>query len=326
MLWSKKESGEKAVAGGKTPPGRLAASEIAAFVATAKRILWGPVEDRRSVEQQGVQVVPANFYSSVPTLDDIDASFEFAGEAPYASPRVFDPPTIAAYLGEIAGYAKDFTPPADGAIDAPAGFFWANGMFGNADAMTYWCTIRHLKPDVVLEVGSGFSTLVAVEAVRRNRRGRVIAVEPFPRPWLRDLGVELHETPVQRLDPGFFNERLTPGAILFIDSTHTVKAGSDCLHLYLRILPEIAHDVFVHVHDIALPYPMPRRRAYEDNIFWTEQYLLYAYLLENPRARVLYAGAYNARALAPAMTAMMDGKAAITGGSLWFHQRARADG
>ena len=140
--------------------------------------------------------------------------------------------------------------------------------------------IRKTKPETIIEVGSGFSTLVAREALSVNGKGRLICVEPFPRPWLRGMtDVELIEAPAQALEAGFYNDRLMDGDMRLIDSTHSVKIGSDCLHFYLRVLPRIDYSIDVHVHDVFLPCGLPKNRAIDNHIYWTEQYLLLAYLI-----------------------------------------------
>jgi hypothetical protein len=85
--------------------------------------------------------------------------------------------------------------------------------------------------------------------------------------------------------------------VLFIDSTHTLKVGSDCLYIYLVLLPTIRTQIMVYSHDIFLPFRMPTSWARDHHIYWTEQYLLYAYLLHNPRARVMFGSSHAERFL-----------------------------
>jgi hypothetical protein len=194
--------------------------------------------------------------------------------------------------------------------------------------MAYYCIIRHLKPMRVIEVGSGFSTLVALEALERNGVGALTCIEPFPLPWLERLldrrcGTSLIKRRVQDISPEFFNRNLVCGDVLFIDSTHTVKAGSDCLHLYLRVLPQIEHHIMVHAHDIHLPFPLPQR-DFDRHVYWTEQYLLYAYLLDNPKVRVVFGSVYTNRFLRDGLTKLMSAKRPAGGGSIWFRLDGRS--
>jgi hypothetical protein len=185
--------------------------------------------------------------------------------------------------------------------------------------MAYYTMIRSRRPAVVVEVGSGFSTLIALEAIRRNGSGRVICVEPSPRDFMESLEVEIVRRPVQELPVAWFTERLTEGALLFIDSTHAVKAGSDCLHLYLRVLPALREPVLVHVHDFHLPRGTPESWIAR-RLFWTEQYLVFAYLLGNSSVRVIFGSVANMIWHRDLMLELMHGRETAGGGSLWFEQ------
>ncbi len=136
--------------------------------------------------------------------------------------------------------------------------------------------------------------------------------------------VTLIRRPAQEVDAAFFNAELADGDILFIDSTHTVKHGSDCIHLYLHVLPEITHQIVVHAHDVFLPGTLSQRMLRDRQIYWTEQYLLYAYLLDNPRTRTLYGSEWHYRTDRAALRRFMHGRFAEGGASLWFSQAPRA--
>ena len=127
--------------------------------------------------------------------------------------------------------------------------------------------------------------------------------------------------PAQSVTCAQLNGVVRDGDVLFIDSTHTVKTGSDCLHIYLRLLPNITASVYVHAHDVFLPYPMPKRWLLESQWYWTEQYLLMAYLLDNKRIETLYGSMYNRRFNGDLMEQLMGGKHPPGGCSFWFHYR-----
>ncbi len=190
--------------------------------------------------------------------------------------------------------------------------------------MAYYCMIRLKKPKTIIEIGSGASTLVARMAVAKNGLGRIVAVEPYPLDYLPGLkDIELVRERAQDLDSAFFNERFEDGDMLFIDSTHTVKHDSDVLHIYLRVLPEIVSDITVHVHDVYLPGPMPINMLREQQIYWNEQYLLYAYMLDNPRVRTLFGSRYHIAENFNQITAFMHGQYQPGGASFWFEQAGK---
>jgi hypothetical protein len=284
--------------------------------------LWGGLESRRAVQEQGYNLVPTDFYSNTPSIADIESSFE------YADPELRVPPydlglddaAMQAELQSLMPHAAEFTPPT--ADPGDGGYFWDNGLFGASDAMAYYCYLRKLKPRTVLEIGSGFSSLAALAGLKANGSGRLVCIEPYPRDFLKGRAdITLVQEPAQRLKAEYFNDILADGDVLFIDSTHTVKTGSDCLHIYLRLLPKLRRRLHVHVHDIYLPFGMPKNDLLERQIHWTEQYLLLAFLLDNPKARVLYGSRYHAWCNPQMLELFMAGKAPIGGGSFWFEYR-----
>jgi hypothetical protein len=141
-----------------------------------------------------------------------------------------------------------------------------------------------------------------------------------------DRRISLHAVKAQQIHPEFLNDTLHDGDILFIDSTHTVKTGSDCLHIYLRLLPEIRRDIFVHAHDVHLPFGLPKEWLLNLQRFWTEQYLLLAFLTDNPKASLLYGSRFNGTRFPERMDALMGGKFPRGGGSLWFRYNGNPGG
>jgi hypothetical protein len=276
-----------------------------------------------------VNVLPINFYSNSPSLEDIHQSYEYTSTSPpYLDPSVFQQAIFQETLEQLIGFSSEFNPPVEGDEEECQRYFWGNSQFSYSDAMSYYCFTRWAKPAKVVEIGSGFSTLVALEALATNGIGTVHCFEPYPRPFLQtEPCIDLHRKKAQEIDPVFLNTLLEDGDILFIDSTHTVKTGSDCLHIYLRLLPTITRSIYVHVHDVFLPYGLPQEWLLERQIFWTEQYLLLAYLSDNPKVTPLYGSNYNTRYNTALQEKLMGGKYPMGGGSFWFkYDGARANG
>ncbi len=242
--------------------------------------------------------------------------------APYLDSTVFDTASLLAGLSEVEAHAGEFKAPHDDDPSSPSGFFWNNGQFGYSDALAYYGLLRHRKPATVLEIGSGFSTLIADRALQVNGDGRIVCIEPYPRPFLEGLArvEQVVRQPVQAIDAEWINDLLRDGDVLFIDSTHTVKIGSDCVHLYLRLLPRLRRKLLVHVHDIYLPDGMPDSWARDMHVYWTEQYLLMAYLLDNPKIRTVWGSHHLARAYPERMRAMLPEGIVAGGGSFWFER------
>lgn len=308
-----------AAAAGASPSAQNAggtdAFDFMAFVRTAKKILWNSAL-REKIERQGVSLTPARFYNDIPTIAELKGGFETREPAPYLM-EFLDEAAQARTLDAMLPFAPEFDPPQEPSEDGLR-FGWKNGMFSNLDAMAYYCMLRHARPRRVLEIGSGNSTRVALEALNRNGIGKIVSIEPFPSEALQKMPITLHQGFAQDFDADFFNDQLADGDVFFIDSTHTVKASSDCCHLYLRILPQLRRNVVVHVHDIALPQGISVTNAIEKHVYWTEQYLLAALLCDNPKAEFLMGVVYANMCAKPAVERLMAGKAGPGGGSFWF--------
>ncbi|MBN1662297.1 MAG: class I SAM-dependent methyltransferase [Deltaproteobacteria bacterium] len=293
---------------------------VALVIPSLQRLLWADKETLEKIQRDGVNIVPCNFYSSTPSIEEIENSYEYTSDKPpYFNARIFEKDLFRQTLDQISEFSIEFNPPVDGDEENCKGFFWENDQFIYSDAMSYYCFVRFLKPANIIEIGAGFSTLVALEAIEKNQTGSIHCIEPFPRKFLiNDNRIFLHSVKAQEINPQFLNDTLQDGDILFIDSTHTVKSGSDCLHIYLRLLPEIRRNIFVHVHDVFLPFGLPKEWLLKRQIFWTEQYLLFAFLIDNPKARLVYGSIFNSTWNQELMEAFMGGKYPIGGGSVWF--------
>lgn len=188
---------------------------------------------------------------------------------------------VSPYVGEVAGL--------DAYRRIQSGGFGPG--FGPIESQALHCIVRSLAPGRLTEVGSGVSTMVSLAASQQNRlEGRgdtaITCVEPFPHQALRRAeGITLVPELAQSAPSEIFEE-LESGDVLFLDSTHAVKTGSELTRLYLEILPALRPGVVVHIHDICLPY------AYCPDILhslfdWQESALVAALITDNPRLKVL---------------------------------------
>lgn len=181
---------------------------------------------------------------------------------------------------------------ADHAIYSAATAMHLGPGYGEANWIATYCVLRTLKPSRVIEVGSGVSTYGTLAALRRNEAEAMTAavltaVEPFPTAELRALaGVSLLEAPVQSVPIDVFLE-LGRNDLLFIDSSHAVRPGSDVNFLILEVLPRLRPGVIVHFDDITLPYdygPGTLKNYYHS----AETSLLRAFLIHNERAEIVF--------------------------------------
>ena len=218
----------------------------------------------------------------------------------------------------LEGYDYPTAGPADEVLER---FYDFNGQFERQDPRVAFCLLQMIRPRRIVEVGSGYSTLLMADVNRRLLGGSaaITCIEPFPRPFLRRAGaagdIELIEERVQSVDESIF-ATLADGDVLFVDSSHVSKTGSDVNRLILDILPILAPGVYVHFHDIFLPLDYPERWVRELGFSWNEQYVLQAFLAFNPLYSIVYGSAIAREAHAEALAAFLQGTPAH-GGSLW---------
>lgn len=175
-------------------------------------------------------------------------------------------------------------------------YYFYNDTFGPGDGEYLYQMIRYAKPKRIVEIGSGNSTLMALNAIRDEKQSNpsfqceMVCIEPFERPWLRELNITLVRELVENVDRKIFSS-LSKGDILFIDSSHIVRSQGDVLCEFLELLPTLPSGVFVHVHDIFSPKDYPDQWIKNEMKLWNEQYLLEAFLSHNKDFRVI--GALN---------------------------------
>lgn len=176
--------------------------------------------------------------------------------------------------------------------DALQGFYVNNSQFSWLDPRTLFVLFREWRPARVIEVGSGYSSLLMADVNRRFLNGAcdITCIEPFPRPFLvRGVpGIaRLLTTMVQDVPLSLF-EQLNRGDVLFIDSSHVAKTGSDVNYLVFQVLPRLAPGVLIHVHDIFLPDEYPKDWVLGENRSWNEQYVIRALLMYTTGFRIVF--------------------------------------
>lgn len=267
---------------------------------------------------------PMGYYAALPTPEEVRASFEYRGPTPpYLAADVFDAAKLRAFFLQLIPYAKEFHAPERGDLSGSR-FFWENFSFSGLDAYAYYAIVRHLRPKHIIEIGAGFSTMIAAMALDVNGEGCITCIEPYPRQALSYIPkvINVIQKPVQDVRPEFFRENLQDGDILFIDSTHTVKTGSDCVYEYIQILPALQSGVVIHAHDIFLPHALPVDWQIMDHRYWTEQYILLAMLRKNPCYEVLYGSQYH-QTCETDLVRQFAGDRAGVGASFWFRRTDR---
>jgi predicted O-methyltransferase YrrM len=210
--------------------------------------------------------------------------------------------------------------------DIPHQYYLRNASFISVDGEILYCMIRHFKPRRVFEIGSGNSTYLAAQAARKNEAAgfpcELIAFEPYPNEVLkagfaglsRLAPMKIENVPLSEFD------RLQENDILFIDSSHSLKIGSDVQYEFLEIIPRLNRGVVVHVHDIFLPAEYPKDWVVREHTFYNEQYLLQAFLAFNRCFEVLWAGSFMHLKHPDKLQAAFDSYQGGWPGSFWMRR------
>jgi predicted O-methyltransferase YrrM len=229
-----------------------------------------------------------HYYSPLP---DIEFAAEFSRGAMRRAPAAAIPgvrldletqkPVIDAMLSVAAGF--DWPDRA-----APERrFFNDNRWFDKPDAFTLYAVMQTIKPARIIEIGSGFSSALMLDTRQFKAMDglNLSFIEPEPmrlRTLLREgdsSAADILEQYVQNVPLSFF-ESLTANDILFVDSSHVSRVGSDLNHMLFEILPRLASGVWIHFHDIFWPFEYPESWL-KKGISWNEAYLLRAFLMYN---------------------------------------------
>jgi Methyltransferase domain len=168
-----------------------------------------------------------------------------------------------------------------------------NREFGLPDAICLYGFLRELKPRKLIEIGCGYSSACALDTIEAFNLPTVCTfIDPFPTRLPSLLAKKkLIEKPVQQVSLALFQE-LDAEDILFIDSTHVLKTGSDVHYELFEILPRLKSGVFVHFHDVCFPFEYPKEISVTRNYSWNEAYGLRALLMHTNRYRIEFWNSY----------------------------------
>jgi hypothetical protein len=247
----------------------------------------------RRLQDIGINVLPAHFYWPIPSMKSLGRkNWSECSVSEALDLRLAE--QTRRLEADLMRFAAEWDFP-ERPVQCEYEFNFNNGFFERVDAEIAYSMVRHHKPRAILEVGSGNTTKLLAAALRKNEEegfhGDLISIDPHPEsvllkgfPGLTGLIPE----PVERLSVYMFRT-LGPGDILFLDSSHVVAVGNDVVYEYLRILPQLHAGVIVHIHDIFTPLDYPKKFVMDNLCFWSEQYLLEAFLSYNRAFRVLWA-------------------------------------
>jgi hypothetical protein len=306
-------------------------NDLAARLAELQRdndTLREEVERAREVTQAVGQFPPGHYYSPYPDLADVrDRASELWPASP---PREL--PGIALneafqleLLAKFAPFHGEFHFPH---IATPGSrFYFQNEVFGYGDATALYSMLRHLRPQRLIEVGAGFSSALILDVNERFMGNSLdfTLIEPYPGRLLALLApgdlerISLNETRLQDVALSAFDS-LRDGDILFVDSTHVSKIGSDVNHLFFEVLPRLAAGVYVHFHDILYPFEYPREWVEDQRYAWNEAYVLRAFLQYNQAFEIAFFNRFVATFHPETVEETIPTLLLQPGGSIWLRK------
>lgn len=166
-------------------------------------------------------------------------------------------------------------------------YYFENGFYSYTDGILLYALLRHLKPRRMIEVGSGFSSCLTLDVneLFLENQLKCTFIEPYPDRLKKNLRpgdqerIAIIEDKVQNTGVELFAELLA-NDILFIDSSHVGKAGSDVNFLLFEVLPRLNPGVWVHVHDVFYPFEYPEEWIMAGRS-WNEAYMVRCLLMQN---------------------------------------------
>lgn len=273
---------------------------------------------------------PGHFYSPIvdpadPNVQCVIRNFHASELAPDESFKL-DEALIRDHLSRFAGHY--------GSLDFPEQktpgrrYYYRNPAFSFGDAIALFGTLMEYRPKRVIEVGSGFSSCVMMDT-NDHHLGRHIDltfIEPYPETLLAQLEPcdpyrrSLIRKQLQNVPLEVF-QKLEANDILFIDSSHVAKTGSDVLDLFFRVLPALRPGVLIHVHDIPYPFEYSPDWISVERRSWNEAYFLRAFLQYNKAFDVIYFGHFVYRHFQKELAERMPLCLQNCGASIWLRKR-----
>ncbi len=233
----------------------------------------------------GVDILPRHFYSEIPDLPKLRKTQDWrqprsmfgVGGADIGDQLAFVRECCAPELIERVRVHEIYG-------DACQG----NGLgYGPIEADFLYCFVTTKVPRQVVQVGAGVATAVLLRAAQdAGRPMSITCIDPYPTRFLREAAQQgticLREEEAQRTPLEVFTS-LEKGDLLFVDSTHAVRPGSEVNRIVLEVLPRLQAGTFAHFHDIYFPYDYGRSLLSGAIFFYNESTLLHAFLVNNSR-------------------------------------------
>ena len=241
---------------------------------------------------------PGHFYSPIPSRADIERDKQRIFESRVQALQGIDlsEEEQLLLLARLGRHARQLS-----FTDAPKNghrYYFLNDYFALGDATILATMLLEHRPRRYVEIGSGFSSALVLDI----RDGFSLTnlecsfIEPSPdrlRKLLRPADVEqvsILQMRVQEVPDSVFRN-LNLNDVLFIDSSHVVKVGSDLNDVLFRVLPVLRPGVLVHFHDVCWPFEYGSENVLSGRS-WNEAYFLRAFLSNNDAYEISLFGSW----------------------------------
>lgn len=291
-------------------------------------VIGAVLRDRDRLRQQlaaaRLYVPPGHFYSPIPGPADIE-------RRETVSESIADVELNTAgqeqLLADLSRFYSEL--PFGETQTTGCRYYFNQDLYCYADAIYLYAMLRQFRPRRLIEVGSGFSSAVTLDTYERFLGNSLTCtfIEPYPDRFKklaaagRPQPYTLLEQPVQDVPLETFDV-LEANDILFIDSSHVSKVGSDVNHLLFHVLPRLRAGVLIHFHDIFYPFEYPLEWLQEGRA-WNEAYLVRAFLQNNSTYQILLFASYVGMHFKDLLAEKMPLCLKNTGAALWLQKSNR---
>ncbi len=268
-------------------------------------------------------VPPGHFYSPITDPSEAESHIEnmWKLDRPLRGINI-DDELMKANWEKLSKAAKGIPFPDDQRSDYK--YYYKNDQFSYGDACVYYAYLKVLNPKRIVEIGSGYSSALALDVCNIYQKETLLTfIEPYPqrlKMLIQDIDsarVTLIEEKVQHVDLSVF-EALRENDILFIDSSHVAKTGSDVCFEIFEILPRLHRGVHILIHDMFYPFEYPKRWAVDEGRSWNELYLVRALLMYNDQFSIEFFNNYFALKFPSLANAKCPTFMKNPSGSLWL--------
>jgi hypothetical protein len=258
---------------------------------------------RQVVRQLGYEIIktsylspeafpPGHFYSAIPSLPEVmeRASAIFSKSADIRGIES----NIEAQIQTLKNFKAMEANPAFYLEQGKRRFNIENDNFSYDDAPILHCMMRQLRPKKVIEIGSGNSSACMLDTSEFYLSDSVefSFIDPNCDNLRKNLlekdfaRITILEQPIQKVDLSIFSA-LRSNDLLFVDSSHVMKVGSDLHTILFEVLPMLSPGVCIHFHDVRYPFQYPKDDVM-NGVFWNEAYLLRAFLMNNENYEIAF--------------------------------------